>query len=137
MDNLTPEQRGRAMRAVKGTNTSLERGLGSALHRAGLRYRKNAAALPGKPDFVFARARVVVFVDGDFWHGWRFPAWKHKLADFWRDKIEGNRRRDRRVRRRLGNQGWRVVRVWGHEIERDLEAAAARVVRIVAERLQR
>ena len=51
--------------------------------------------LPGKPDFVFIKARVVVFVDGDFWHGWRYPLWKQKLSDYWQKKIERNRHRDR------------------------------------------
>lgn len=61
------------MRAVKGKNTSLEKKVASALHRQGLRFRRNIASLPGKPDFVFTKAKVVVFVDGDFWHGWRYP----------------------------------------------------------------
>ncbi|MDR3618583.1 MAG: very short patch repair endonuclease [Paludisphaera borealis] len=126
-DNLTPEQRRKTMQAVKGKNTSLERTLSSAFHRRGWRYRRNYALLPGKPDFVFTKARVVVFVDGDFWHGWRYPQWKHKLSDFWRAKIERNRLRDRRNFQRLRRQGWTVLRLWGHDVEKNLEASVERV----------
>jgi DNA mismatch endonuclease (patch repair protein) len=132
-DNLTPEQRRRTMQAVKGKNTSLERTLSSAFHRRGWRYRRNYALLPGKPDFVFTKARLVVFVDGDFWHGWLFPRWKHKLSDYWRVKIERNRLRDRRNFRRLRRQGWTVLRLWGHDVEKNLDAAVERV-RVLLER---
>ncbi|MHB1426766.1 MAG: hypothetical protein ACYC3I_26720 [Gemmataceae bacterium] len=79
-DNLTPEQRRKTMQAVKGRDTSLEKVVSSALHKRGLRYRRCVTSLPGKPDFVFSKARIVVFVEGDFWHGWRFPDWT--LANF-------------------------------------------------------
>ncbi|APW61607.1 Very short patch repair protein [Paludisphaera borealis] len=115
------------MQAVKGKNTSLERTLSSAFHRRGWRYRRNYALLPGKPDFVFTKARVVVFVDGDFWHGWRYPQWKHKLSDYWRAKIERNRARDRRNFQRLRRQGWTVLRLWGHDVEKNLDASVERV----------
>jgi DNA mismatch endonuclease (patch repair protein) len=126
-DNLTPEQRRKTMQAVKGRDTGLERAVASALHARGLRFRRCVAALPGKPDFVFPRARVVVFVNGDFWHGWRFPAWSAKLTAYWRAKIERTRRRDRRNARRLRRLGWRVLRVWGHQVEKDLPAVVCRV----------
>ena len=121
------------MQAVKGKNTSLERKVSSAFHRMGWRYRRNYTALPGKPDFVFTRARVVVFVDGDFWHGWRYPLWKHKLSDFWRAKIERNRARDRRNFAALRRDGWHVLRLWGHEVEQDLDGCVDRV-RVLLER---
>ena len=116
------------MRAVKSRDTSLERRVGAALHREGLRYRRCVAGLAGKPDFVFAAARVVVFVDGDFWHGWRFPAWKDSLQPYWQSKIQRNRRRDRLNFRRLRRAGWIVLRIWEHQVDRDLEGVA-RLVR--------
>jgi DNA mismatch endonuclease, patch repair protein len=119
------------MQAVKGKNTSLERTLSSAFHRRGWRYRRNYALLPGKPDFVFTKARVVVFVDGDFWHGWRYPQWKHKLSDYWRAKIERNRLRDRRNFQRLRRMGWTVLRLWGHDVEKNLDASIERVAALL------
>ena len=119
VDNLTAEQRRKAMQAVKGRNTSLERVMATAFRLQGWRYRRNLAELPGKPDFVFKSARVAVFVDGDFWHGWRFPPWKQNLPKFWQQKIERNRRRDQRNFRLLRRLGWKVLRVWGHEVQRN------------------
>jgi DNA mismatch endonuclease, patch repair protein len=136
-DNLTPEQRRKTMQAVKGRDTSLERIVSSALHKRGLRFRRCVTSLPGKPDFVFSRVRVVVFVDGDFWHGWRFPLWKHKLTDYWRQKIERTRRRDRSNYRRLRRKGWTVLRFWSHQVDRDLDAVADRVATVVAEAMGR
>jgi DNA mismatch endonuclease, patch repair protein len=73
--------------------------------------------LPGRPDFVFRRQRLCVFVDGCFWHGCPRHATQPKAnADFWRKKIEANRARDRRVTRELRAAGWRVLRVWEHEL---------------------
>src|SRR5579871_1405949 len=86
-DNLTPEQRKKTMRAVKGRDTTLEMIVGSALQKRGLRFRRCITSLPGKPDFVFIASRVAVFVDGDFWHGWQFPKWKDKLQPYWVAKI--------------------------------------------------
>lgn len=128
-DTLTPEQRRRCMQRVRTAGTDIELAVRAALHARGFRYRKNVRALPGRPDLVFAARRVVVFIDGDFWHGYRFPAWRSGLPPFWQRKIEGNRRRDARNFRRLRRDGWTVVRVWQHEIVRDLARAVERIVR--------
>lgn len=130
-DNLTPEQRRKTMAAVKGSDTSLERRLDAAFRRRRWSYRRNDGDLPGKPDFVFPGPKVVVFVDGDFWHGWRFPSWRDKLTAYWREKIERNRRRDRAKFRRLRTLGWTVLRFWGHQVERDLAAVVDRVAYFV------
>jgi len=126
-DNLTPEQRRKTMAAVKGKNTSLELVVDAELSRLGLHYRRNVNDLPGKPDFVFDEERLIVFVDGDFWHGWRFPSWKHKLQGYWQEKIDRNRKRDRANFRRLRRQGWTVIRVWEHELKRDISRVIARI----------
>lgn len=75
------------MSRVKSRDTGLEKRLRSALHCAGLRFRKHVGSLPGRPDLEVARARVAVFIDGDFLHGYRFPAWEHNLSGFWKKKI--------------------------------------------------
>src|SRR3972149_8901140 len=126
-DNLTPAQRRRCMAAVRTRGTSIELALAVALKSFGLRWVPHDDGLPGKPDFVFHRHRVAVFVDGDFWHGFRFPQWKEKVSSFWRRKIDSNRRRDRSVHRKLRRLGWIVLRVWGHEIKRNPQEVAERV----------
>lgn len=127
MDNLTPEQRSRTMSLIRSKDTRPELTIRRLLHARGLRFRKHARRLPGKPDLVFVSARVIVFVDGDYWHGWRFPSWSSKLTAYWKQKIEGNRRRDRRNFRQLRRQGWLVIRVWEHEVEHDAARCAERI----------
>jgi DNA mismatch endonuclease, patch repair protein len=119
------------MSRVKGKDTSIERKLRSEIHGLGLRYRKHAKGLPGKPDIVFVRAKVVVFVDGDFWHGYRYPLWKHKISQFWQKKIETTRKRDQRNFRKLRRMGWKVVRIWEHTIEDDPNRAVSTVLKNV------
>lgn len=129
----------RIMATVRGHDTRPEVLLRSLLHRRGLRFRKQYR-LPGKPDIVFPRARVAVFVDGDFWHGntWRIRGFasfedqfQHRNSDWWRAKIERNMQRDREVTQLLRREGWRVVRVWESALLRDPSRIAERVERSV------
>lgn len=90
----------------------------------GFRYRISVKGLVGRPDLVFSSARLVVFCDGDFWHGRHWMTQRKKLlagsnAEYWIAKIESNRRRDRRTTRLLRQQNWRVLRFWEGEILRD------------------
>jgi len=127
-DNLTRAQRSYCMSRVRGRDTGPERTIGSALRRLGLRFRKHDRALPGRPDIVFPDSKVAIFIDGDFWHGFRYPAWTCRLSHFWRRKIEGNRARDLRTFSALRRRGWRVVRVWQHQVEHGLDECVARIV---------
>ena len=136
-DRLTPEQRKRAMSRVRSKGTGIEVSVCKAVFARGLRYRKNVKGLPGTPDIVFAGPKVAVFVDGDFWHGWRFPAWRNKLNSYWVQKIESNRRRDRLNFARLRRRGWIVIRVWGHQVNSDIDAVADRIERAVLTRSKR
>ncbi|HHW44996.1 MAG TPA: very short patch repair endonuclease [Desulfotomaculum sp.] len=130
-DNLTPEQRSYCMSRIKGKDTGLEVRVRSELHKRGLRFRKHVKELPGKPDIVFSRARVVVFLDGDFWHGYEFSSWEHKVSDFWKKKISKNRERDIKNHQKLREMGWTVIRLWQHEVERDFDACIDRIVSVV------
>lgn len=126
-DNLTNVQRSYCMSRVKGKDTGLEKLVRSELYRRGLRFRKHVKELPGKPDVVFSKAKVAVFIDGDFWHGYRYPLWENKLSDFWKEKIRKTRERDQRNFRKLRYMGWRVIRIWQHEIEQDLGKCIKRI----------
>lgn len=109
----------RVMLANGPRDTAPELAVRSALHRAGLRFRKNCApvaTLRCEADVVFPRARVAVFVDGCFWHGCpRHRTYPRTNAEWWRRKIDTNRERDRRRTLELRSLGWVVVRVWAHE----------------------
>jgi len=130
-DNLSPDQRSFAMSRVKGRDTSIERMLRSRLHEQGYRFRKHVKELPGKPDIVFSKKKVAVFVDGDFWHGYRFPTWEHKLTSFWQNKIRKTRCRDTRNFRNLRRRGWIVIRIWGHDIKNNLDECIRRICSVL------
>jgi len=133
------EASSRAKRHNRRTDTQHEKMLRCELWRIGLRYRKNVETLPGKPDIVFARARVVVFCDGDFWHGRNWEEQKPKLcqgtnAEYWLSKIESNIERDRLNDALLNADGWSVLRFWETDIKRDPQAAASLIKEVVIER---
>ena len=134
MDNLTPEQRSFTMSRIRSTDTAPELRIRRLVHARGLRFRIHRYGLPGRPDLVFVRPKVAVFVDGDFWHGWQFPQWKNKLAPYWKKKIEGNRYRDQQNTEKLRRDGWLVIRIWEHEVERDAASCVDRIEEAVKER---
>lgn len=113
-DNVDPETRRRTMRAVRATDTSPELLVRRRVHAAGHRYRLHDKRLPGKPDLVFRRYKLVVFVHGCFWH-WhgckrsRMPATNR---DYWTAKIARNVARDERVQAELAAAGWQVRVIW-------------------------
>lgn len=120
-DTLTTEQRRRCMSSVRNKNTDLEIKLRQALWKAGLRYRVNSK-LPGKPDIVFPKKKLAIFIDGCFWHGCPIHGTKPKTnAEFWKIKIKLNIERDLRVTSQLTDMGWLVIRVWGHEVKECLD----------------
>jgi DNA mismatch endonuclease (patch repair protein) len=122
------------MARIRGTDTGPERMMAAALADHGLSAERHARDLPGRPDFVFRDARVAVFVDGDFWHGRHFANWRHKLSEKWERKIAMTRLRDARNVRALRRAGWKVVRIWEHDLGKGVNASTARVVAAVRAR---
>ena len=111
------------MSAVRsGGNRATELVLVKLLRNNGISGWRRRVTLPGKPDFIFHKQRVAIFVDGCFWHGCskhcRMP---HGNRDYWQAKIGGNKARDQIVRRALRRAGWRVLRIWEHELARKNE----------------
>lgn len=115
------------MARVRTKDTAPEIALRRELWAAGIRgWRLHPKGLPGKPDLVFRRARVAVFVDGAFWHG--HPDHYHgQSGAFWDVKIARNRERDKEVSVALEEAGWTVLRLWDFEIEADPQECADRV----------
>lgn len=130
-DNMTPEQRSRTMGRIRSVNTGPEMLLRRTLYSRGLRYRVHVRTLPGRPDIAFPGAKVAVFVDGDFWHGWGFATWKEKLQPYWRGKIERNMARDCERTAELEGEGWTVLRFWEHKVKEDVHACADSVELVV------
>lgn len=129
-DIMSPETRSRVMARIRGQNTSPEQAIFSSLESCGLTFGRHAIDLPGRPDVVFIDVKLAVFIDGDFWHGWRFPLWQHKLSDKWRNKIAATRRRDLRNFRKLRRLGWKILRLWEHQIEVDPRKCIERILDI-------
>jgi DNA mismatch endonuclease (patch repair protein) len=125
-DVFTRKKRSEVMGKIRGRgNKDTEEALIAVFrkyHISGWRRHQN---LMGKPDFTFPRERLVVFVDGCFWHRCPIHAtYPKNNSEFWENKLEGNKRRDRFVSRRLRASGWHVMRIWEHEFKRpDLVAA--------------
>lgn len=114
------------MSRVRTRDTAPELALRRALYAAGVRGWRVHRPLPGKPDLVFGRAQVAVFVDGAFWHG-HPDYYRGQSGDFWDKKIAANRSRDERVNGELAALGWTVIRIWDFEVERDPVACVERI----------
>lgn len=115
MDRLTKEQRHRCMSAIRGKNTKPEIVVRKFLFGRGFRYRLNYPRLPGLPDIVLRKYRTAIFVNGCFWHGhdnckyYRLPKTN---VDFWRKKVERNKKRDIEEQRQLASMGWHCITIW-------------------------
>ena len=132
----SPHSRRAAQRSSKKANTKCELALRRALRTTGLRYRLSSCGLPGHPDIIFPREHVVVFCDGDFWHGRNLASRLARLsrghnAPYWTNKIRSNVERDRAITTRLQGEGWQVIRLWETDILRDPARAAATVAEAI------
>ncbi len=97
------------------------------MRAAGIHGWKRGLAIAGRPDFVFKRERVAVFIDGCFWHGCKCKRLSKTHRSFWRAKTQANKKRDHRITRRLRSEGWNVIRFWEHQLKRNPKRVAVRV----------
>jgi DNA mismatch endonuclease, patch repair protein len=133
----TAEQISYNMSRIRGAGSVIERRLGRALWQAGIRYRKQYARVPGRPDFAVVWARVAIFCDSSFWHGRKWPEAAKKIKtnrDFWIPKIERNIARDKEVNMLLTRQGWRHVRFWDDQILVHTDRCVRKVLNVLEQR---
>jgi len=130
VDNLTREQRRKNMKNIRSKNTRPEKEVARELRRRKIYFSTHSKAVLGKPDFIFRRKKVAVFIDSDFWHGnpGHFKMPKSNVR-YWKEKIAGNRRRDKEVNAGLKKAGWRVVRIWEHVVYKALSKSVTRIVK--------
>ena len=118
-DTVSKKKRSKIMKAVKSKDSEIEVKFRKAIWKVGLRYRKNPTKYFGKPDLVLKKYKIVIFVDSCFWHGCkqhcRLPSSNKK---YWIEKIERNKKRDKEVNRYYRKLGWKIIRVWEHEIQK-------------------
>ena len=119
------------MSRVRAKNTGIEKRLVSALRKNGLRgYRRNVREVLGTPDFCWKAKKIAVFCDSSFWHGYD---WKNQIKTiktrkkFWVDKIETNIDRDKRINRKLRKEGWKILRFWDFDINKDVDRCIAKI----------
>lgn len=128
----TTKTRSKQMSKIGSKETKPEIKFRKALWNLGYRYRKNYKKLIGKPDIVLNKYKTVIFIDGEFWHGYHWEEKKEKIKsnrDFWIPKIERNMQRDREVNQALKEKDFTVFRFWQHEIKKQLNNCLAEVVK--------
>lgn len=119
------------MKRIRGINTNPGITLRKALWSQGIRYRLNVKKLPGKPDIVILKSKLVIFIDGEFWHGYKWEEKRPKLKsnrDYWIKKIEGNIERDTLNAKKLEDLGYTVFRFWEHEIKKNLSGCMSIII---------
>lgn len=131
---VTTYDRSKLMGKIRGKNTKSEQTLRKVLWGLGIRYRKNDPKLPGKPDIVIPRAKLVIFIDGEFWHGYNWGQKRGKIKsnrDFWIPKIERNMQRDKLNNKALSENGWIVLRFWDQELKKELGACLNKILSFI------
>lgn len=129
-DRITKEQRSKIMAAIKGKgNRSTELEMSRLLRENGIKgWRRNYRKEPGTPDFVFRKEKVAVFVDGCFWHGCsKCFSMPKSNVEFWKEKIRRNKERDREVNKALRVKGYKVIRIWEHQIRKSPKLVIRRI----------
>ena len=128
-DIFTPEKRSYVMSRIRSKGTKIELRMKALLEQDGIGYVMHPK-LFGNPDFLVGK-RVLLFCDGDFWHGYDYRNGRIPRQKFWREKIERNMERDRRVSRKLRRSGWSVIRLWEHDINKRPESCMSKMLRFL------
>lgn len=135
-DIFSKKKRSELMSRIRGRNNKgTEVALASLLRKSGISGWRRHVPLPGTPDFAWRAQRVAIFVDGCFWHGCSHCGNKQTPATnrtFWIPKITANKSRDRRANRNLRQAGWRVLRIWEHNLKKRPESCLTRVRQAIA-----
>ncbi|MEC4848999.1 MAG: very short patch repair endonuclease [Nitrosarchaeum sp.] len=132
-DIFTPEKRSWVMSRIRGTNTKIDIKMKKMLQENKIKFEMYPKMF-GNPDFVIRKKKIIIFCDGDFWHGYKYHEKKRLPKKYWRDKIETNMRRDRRITRKLRRDGWSVLRFWEHDIEKKTNTCINRITRKILEK---
>jgi len=131
-DIFTKEKRSWVMSRIRGKNTKIEIKMNKVLRDIGYSYEMHPKML-GNPDFALKRKKIAIFCDGDFWHGYNYRK-KKPSKKYWRDKIERNMKRDKKISNKLRRKGWSVLRFWEHDIEKRMDVCTERIIRKAMER---
>ena len=127
----TTKKRSKLMSKIKAKDTKPEVLFRKALWNKGYRYRKNVKKLPGNPDIVLNKFKLIIFIDGEFWHGYNWKEKKKKIKSnrkFWIPKIERNMQRDEENEIKLKKMEFTIFRFWEHQVKKDIETCLNQVL---------
>jgi DNA mismatch endonuclease (patch repair protein) len=130
----TSAARSELMQKIKSKDTVPELLFAKALRHAKIRYTRKSSQVVGKPDFILASRKVAIFIDGEFWHGFKWRDKKPKIKGnraYWIPKIERNIARDRKNNRALKADGWAVVRFWERQLRKDVAKCIQKIKQIL------
>ena len=129
MDVFSKKKRSEIMSRIKSKNTKAEVLIFKELRKRGIYFQKHYKRAAGNPDIALPRKKKAVFIDGDFWHGWKFKKNKKRLPKkYWVEKIESNIARDKKNRAKLRKEGWQVLRVWEHAAFKNHDKIVEKIV---------
>jgi len=120
------------MQHIRSKNTKPEQQVAQELKRRRIYFAQNVKSIIGTPDFVFRRKKIAVFIDSDFWHGHpkRFIMPQTNI-EYWSQKIEHNRKRDKEVNRKLKKDSWKVIRLWEYDIKKNFQRCVLKILSAV------
>jgi DNA mismatch endonuclease (patch repair protein) len=131
-DIFTKEKRSWVMSRIRGNNTKIDLKMKGLLDALGWDY-KMYPKMYGNPDFILEKEKIAIFCDGDFWHGYNYRR-KIPRQKFWKDKIERNMARDKKITRKLREEGWSVLRFWEHDIEKRMDVCINKLIGKIMEK---
>ena len=134
-DTVSKERRSEIMSHIKSKDTSIELIVRRKLHSLGYRYKIHCKGLPGKPDMVFTKKRIAIFIHGCFWHGHdtgcRYSHKSQTRKEYWDSKISKTQQRDVEHTKTLCENGWKVVAIWECELKTDIDATVNKLIEIL------
>jgi DNA mismatch endonuclease (patch repair protein) len=129
-DIFTKEKRSWVMSRIRSRDTKIEKFVEAHLKKNKIKFKKNFKII-GSPDFAIPNKEIAIFIDGDFWHGYDYKKRRHNLPEYWKEKIQKNMNRDKKVNKELKILGWKVIRIWEHQIEKKPEIVMKRLLGFV------
>ena len=130
VDIFSKKKRSDIMSKVRNKETGIEIKLRKELWKAGYRYRKNISGYFGKPDILLKKYKTVIFMDSCFWHGCnKHGSMPQTRKKFWKEKIERNKNRDKEVNKHYKKIGWKVIRIWEHDMNKNLQKTIDLIMR--------
>ncbi|MBI4427243.1 MAG: very short patch repair endonuclease [Candidatus Magasanikbacteria bacterium] len=119
-DVFSKKKRSEIMSRIKSKETGIERTVFSYLRKHNIYFQRHYSKVAGKPDIALPSQKKAVFINGDFWHGYKFRIWRNRIPrKYWIAKIESNIKRDKRNCRALKRRGWKIMNIWGHQVLED------------------